>query len=97
MQLRLPPVPVRWAIGLLIFIGVFAWYTAPNPLQIEDGGDPFVGRWLVNGSSKGIAVMHIEPTAKGRVLGVPVKLRELALSLENPEGFNNALGMQPVD
>ena len=49
MQLRLPPVPVRWAIGLLAFVAVFAWYTAPNPEPIVDASDPFVGRWLVNG------------------------------------------------
>ena len=49
MRVRLPPVPVRWAIGLVLFIAVFAWYTAPNPEPISATGDPFVGRWLVNG------------------------------------------------
>lgn len=49
MQLRLPPVSVRWAIGLIAFIAIFAWYTAPNPVSPIDSEDPFVGRWLVNG------------------------------------------------
>lgn len=50
MQLRLPPVPVRWAIGLLAFIALLAWFTAPNPEPLVDSDDPFVGRWLVNGT-----------------------------------------------
>jgi len=49
MQLRLPSVPVRWAIGIILFVLVFAWFTAPNPKSTADSSDPFVGRWLVNG------------------------------------------------
>ena len=50
MQLRLPPVPVRWAIGIILFVLVFAWFTAPNPVDKGSDSDPFVGRWLVNGT-----------------------------------------------
>jgi len=49
MRLRLPSVPVRWAIGIILFVLVFAWFTAPNPVPTGDDSDPFVGRWLVNG------------------------------------------------
>jgi len=49
MRLRLPTVPVRWAIGIFLFIAVLAWFTAPNPNSNRDVADPFVGRWLVNG------------------------------------------------
>ena len=49
MRLRLPSVPVRWAIGVVLFIVVLAWFTAPNPISNRDDADPFVGRWLVNG------------------------------------------------
>ncbi len=37
-------------IGLVVFVAVFAWYTAPNPEPLSDSNDPFVGRWLVNGT-----------------------------------------------
>jgi len=62
------------------------------------GAHGWGGRWLVNGSSKGIVVLDIDPTGGGNVLGFPVKLRELALSLEDPDGFCAALGLtrQPV-
>ncbi len=52
------------------------------------------GRWLVNGSSKGIVVFEVDPPAKGRVLGIPVTVRELALSMEDPEGLCAALDVR---
>jgi hypothetical protein len=58
------------------------------------GAHGWRGRWLVNGSSKGIVVLEIEPKARGRVLGVPVALRELAISMEDPEGLVAALGLE---
>lgn len=57
------------------------------------GAHGWRGRWLVNGSSKGIVVLNIEPPAQGRVIGFPVKVKELAVSLEDPEGFSNAVGI----
>jgi hypothetical protein len=54
------------------------------------------GRWLVNGSSHGIVVLELDPPARSRVLGVPVRVRELALSLEDPTGFATALGRELV-
>ena len=57
------------------------------------GAHGWGGRWLVNGSSHGIVVLDIDPTGGGRVLGFPVTVRELALSLEDPDGFCAALGL----
>ncbi len=57
------------------------------------GAHGWRGRWLVNGSSKGIIVLEIDPAARGRVLGCPVKVSELALSLEEPEAFAAALSL----
>jgi hypothetical protein len=41
---------VRWAIGLILFILILAWFTAPNPVDSGSDIDPFTGRWLVNGT-----------------------------------------------
>lgn len=49
------------------------------------------GTWLVNGSARGVVSIHIEPPAKARVLGVPVKLRTLQVSVEEPEELLAAL------
>ena len=43
------------------------------------------GQWLVNGAAKGLVTIHIDPPARGRVLGVPVRLRTLRVSLESPD------------
>ena len=47
----------------------------------------FGGRWLVNGSAAGIVTMDIEPIARAYVMGIPVKLRRLSISLDEPERF----------
>ncbi len=57
------------------------------------GAHGWRGRWLVNGSSKGIVVLQVEPPARGRVIGFPVKVGELAVSMEDPEGLCGALGI----
>ncbi len=45
------------------------------------------GRWLVNGSSHGLVTLLIEPPAPARVCGVPVRLRELTVSLVDPDAL----------
>jgi hypothetical protein len=45
------------------------------------------GRWLVNGSSDGIVWIDIEPPARARVLGIPVRLRTLGVSVDAPDAF----------
>jgi hypothetical protein len=50
------------------------------------------GWWIVNGTSRDLTTISIDPRARARVLGVPVSLRELWISLEDPEGFRAAIG-----
>ena len=47
----------------------------------------FAGRWLVNGSLDGLVTLHLSPVQRAYVLGVPVKLRELQVSLEDPDAL----------
>jgi hypothetical protein len=47
----------------------------------------FGGNYLVNGKADGIVTVAIEPTAKAFVIGIPVKLRKLSVSLDEPEQF----------
>jgi len=53
-------------------------------------------RWLVNGSSHGILVLGLDPPARARVLGVPIRVRELAISFDDPVGFTAAVGLEPA-
>jgi hypothetical protein len=50
------------------------------------------GRWLVNGSSSGIVRLDLEPGARARVLGVPVRLNALRVSLTTPDELIRVLG-----
>ena len=47
----------------------------------------FAGSWLVNGSADRLVSMEVSPPAAGRCMGVPVTVRRLGLSLEDPDGF----------
>jgi hypothetical protein len=51
----------------------------------------FGGRWLVNGSSRGLVRLGIDPACRARVIGVPVRLHTLRLSLAEPDAFLAAL------
>jgi hypothetical protein len=50
------------------------------------------GRWLVNGSWKGIVELDLGDGVRSRVLGVPMRLTKLLLSLDDPEAFLAAVG-----
>ena len=54
----------------------------------------FAGRWLVNGSLDGLVTLQLSPVQRAYVLGVPVRLRELQLSLEQPEALLALLAPQ---
>lgn len=51
------------------------------------------GRWLVNGTVNGIVTLEIGPPAPARVVGFPVELRILHVSLEEPDALVAALGV----
>lgn len=51
------------------------------------GAHGWRGRWLVNGSSRGLVRLTIDPAGRARCLAVPAKLRELTLSLDDPDSF----------
>jgi hypothetical protein len=49
------------------------------------------GKWLVNGSSSGLARLEIEPEVRAWVMGMPVRLRTLRLSLVAPDELTSML------
>jgi hypothetical protein len=51
------------------------------------GAHGWRGRWLINGSSRGLVRIAIDPPGRGRCLMIPVRLRQLTLSLERPDEF----------
>jgi hypothetical protein len=56
------------------------------------GAHGWRGRWLVNGSSKGIVQVDLASRQRAWLLGVwPISLRVLYISLTDPDGFLSAL------
>ena len=47
--------------------------------------------WIVNGSPFGMVHLAIEPPANGRFVGLPIKVGNLWLSLQDPDPFLRAL------
>ncbi len=68
-------VAVRLYTGLVTGIGVHGWRR----------------RWLVNGAASGLVDVDIDPPARAYVLGVPVRLRTLRVSVVSPEELIAAL------
>jgi hypothetical protein len=55
------------------------------------------GVWAVNGSAKGTVWFDIDPPTRARAVGFPIRLRRLALGVEDPERFLEALTLaQPA-
>lgn len=62
-----------------------------EPIPLTRGVHGWGGRWLVNGAGDGVLAIHLEPQQRARVLGFPVSLRELSVSVEDPAALGAAL------
>ena len=49
------------------------------------------GRWLVNGSSSGLVRIDLSPPVRGRMGPIPIGIRQLRVSVEDPDGLVAAL------
>jgi hypothetical protein len=58
---------------------------------VSRGVHGFGGRWLVNGAGDRILELAFEPAQGGHVLGWPVTLRRLLVSLDDPSGLRASL------
>jgi hypothetical protein len=58
---------------------------------ISRGVHGFAGRWLVNGAGRNILRIELRPEQRGRVMGVPVRLGELFVSVADPTELAAAL------
>lgn len=58
---------------------------------ISRGVHGFAGRWLVNGSGDRILSLELEPRQRAWVMGFPVSLRELLVSVDDPEALARRL------
>ncbi len=65
---------------------------AQKPFGAGMGVHGWKGRWVINGSNADIVRLTFRQPERARVIGFPVKPREIFLSLEDPDGFLAAIG-----
>jgi hypothetical protein len=62
-----------------------------NKQPLSRGAHGFGGRWLVNGSGREILTINMTPTQRANVFGFPVRLRQLRVSVADPEALAKAI------
>jgi hypothetical protein len=73
---------------------VSAKETGERPLS--RGVHGFAGRWLVNGSGQGILTIDLMPSQRGYVMGFPVRVQQLMVSVTEPKALAVALGKPEI-
>lgn len=69
--------------------------TQMHERPLSRGVHGFAGRWLVNGSGRGIVTIDLKPTQRGYVMGFPVRLQQLMVSVDEPLALAAALCRSP--
>jgi hypothetical protein len=64
----------------------------PPALRLTAGAHGWGGRWLVNGAPDGIVTLDLAEPVRAFVSGFPIRLKELSVSLEDPDAFLSTLG-----
>lgn len=93
VELNGPQVTVRmsWAFSSCFPRTAVAAVATVNTRPLSRGVHGFAGRWLVNGSAGGILAIDLEPPQRGYVMRFPVRLRQLLVSVAEPEALAAAL------
>jgi hypothetical protein len=88
-------VRLGWAFSARVARGLIATAGPGKPpvIKFTAGAHGWAGRWLVNGAADGIVTLTLSERVRAFVVGFPVRLRELSVSLDDPEGFLGALGV----
>jgi len=58
---------------------------------LSRGVHGFGGRWLVNGSGRGIVRIELSPRQRGYVVGFPVRLKSVLVSVAQPSALASAV------
>lgn len=84
-------VRMGWGFSARIPLSRVTSVREDDRLALAWGVHGWRGKWLVNGSSSGIVTLGIDPAARAFVMGVPVRVHTLGVSVERPREFIAAL------
>lgn len=65
--------------------------TPADMRPISRGVHGFGGKWLVNGAGRDILRIELRPEQRAHMLRIPVRLRELLVSVSDPSALAQAL------
>lgn len=80
-------VRMSWAFRARFPRSAIAATSRLDRAPISRGVHGFKGRWLVNGSGDSVLVFDLQPTQQALVLGFPVRLRQLMVSVDDPDAL----------
>jgi hypothetical protein len=84
-------VQMGWAFRSRFSRTAVALAAETHERPLSRGVHGFAGRWLVNGSGRGILTINLTPAQHGYVMGFPVRLRQLMVSVAEPSALVAAL------
>jgi hypothetical protein len=58
-----------------------------NPYPGSFGAHGWRGRWLVNGAAGPLVAVELEPFVRARTVVFPIRLRQLIVSVDDPDGL----------
>jgi len=80
-----------WAFSLRAPLSAVTAVALDDRRVLSWGVHGWRGRWLVNGSSSGIVRIDLDPPVRGRAVFFPVRVRELRIAVDDPDGLVAAL------
>ena len=87
-------VRMGWAFSSLFPRSAVVSVSRLGARPISRGVHGFAGKWLVNGSGRGVVSIQLSPVQRAYVLGVRVRLKLLMVSVAEPPVLAAALGQQ---
>jgi hypothetical protein len=85
-------VRMGWAFRSRFPRAAVASATETHRRVLSRGVHGFAGRWLVNGSGEGLLTIEMASSQRAYVMGFPVRLRVLIVSVDEPAALAAALG-----
>jgi hypothetical protein len=77
-------VRMGWAFRAAFPKGAIASTEIASQSVMSRGVHGFAGRWLVNGSGQGLVIINVNPVQRCHVLGLPLRLKQLIVSVAEP-------------
>ncbi len=85
-------VQMGWAFRARVPRSCLARVSRLERRPLSRGVHGAAGRWLVNGAGTNIIILDLAPAQRAYVMGFPVRLRQLMVSVTDPDRLEGALG-----